>query len=302
MSAAIAMVLVVGALDYATGTEASVSLLYIVPIGLATWFVGLRPGLLLCGLSAVVRLQDVWLTTHTVSHPLTSFWNGGVELGFFVLVSGILSRLRSTTEREATLIRTDQLTGALTRAAFIEIATREVARAERYHLSLSIAYFDVDDLKNVNAESGHAEGDRLLVQIAATLKRNLRSSDVLSRYSGDEFVLLLPETGDDAAKVVLDKLIEALRDSIKDRWPASLSIGAVTIEAPRTSLDRLIHQADALVAVAKQQGGDCVHHRHLHRSGTSEALPQDDVLERYHPDASRASSPSARQPDLGTKP
>jgi predicted signal transduction protein with EAL and GGDEF domain len=163
----IAMVLLIGAIDYATGSEASIALLYLVPIAVATWLVGLRAGLLLCGLSAVVRLQDVWLASHHLSHPLTSYWNSVVELGFFVVVACILSRLRSTTEREATLARTDPLTGALNRRAFIEIAGREVARAERYRRSLTVAYLDIDDFKLVNDEGGHQEGDRLLVKVGA---------------------------------------------------------------------------------------------------------------------------------------
>ena len=80
----------------------------------------------------MVRLQDLWLTTHHYAHPLTPYWNGAVELGFFVVVANILSRLRKTTEHWAELALTDPLTGVLNRRAFIETATLELARAERY--------------------------------------------------------------------------------------------------------------------------------------------------------------------------
>ncbi len=280
VAGAIATVLVVGTIDYITGSQVSIAPLYLVPIAVATWFVSLRAGFLLCGLSAVVRLQDLWLTTHHFSHPLIPYWNGIVEMGFFVVVAYILSRLRSTTERWAILARTDPLTGVLNRRAFGEIATREVARAERYGRSLSLAYLDIDDFKKVNDEGGHDDGDRLLVEVAETLTRNLRAFDVVARYGGDEFVLLLPEAGDQAARMVLDKLMGALRGAVQGRWPASFSIGAVTIDGPRTSLDRLIHQADKLVYAAKQDGKDCVRHRHLHRSGTSdlEATPMPELV------------------------
>jgi diguanylate cyclase (GGDEF)-like protein len=272
VAGAVAMVLAIGMIDYITGAQVSIALLYLAPIAFATWFVSLRAGLLLCGLAAVVRLQDFWLTTHSFSHPLIPYWNGVVELGFFVVVAWILSRLRSTTERWAILARTDPLTGALNRRAFTETGEREVARAERYHRSLSLAYLDIDDFKKVNDEGGHDDGDRLLVAVAETLTRNLRAFDVVARYGGDEFVLLLPETGDKAAEMVLEKLMDALRSAVQGRWPASFSIGAVTVEGPRTSLDRLIQQADKLVYAAKQGGKDCFLHRHLSRSGTSEAV------------------------------
>ena len=282
VAGAMAMVLVVGMIDYVTGAQVSIDPLYLAPIAVATWFVSLRAGLLLCGLSAVIRLQDLWLTTHHFSHPLIPYWNGVVELGFFIVVALILSRLRSTTEHWAILARTDPLTGILNRRAFVETAESEVARAERYHRALSLAYLDIDDFKKVNDEGGHEDGDRLLVAVAETLARNLRAFDVVARYGGDEFVLLLPEAGDKAAEMVLDKLMGALRSAVQGRWPASFSIGAITIDGPRTSLDRLIQQADKLVYAAKQDGKDCVQHRHLHRSGTSdvEATPMPEPANR----------------------
>jgi diguanylate cyclase (GGDEF)-like protein len=267
IAAAIAVVLLIGAIDYLTGAEASIAPLYLAPIALATWFVGLRAGLLLVGLSAVVRLQDLWLVPQASLHSFTPYWNGVVELGFFVVVAGLLWRLRTTTEHWATLARTDPLTGLLNRRAFVETATLELARAERYRRSLSLAYLDIDDFKRVNDEGGHDDGDRLLVEVAQTLKRNLRAFDVVARYGGDEFVLLVPETCEEAAELVLEKLMTALRGAVRGRWPATFSIGAVTIDGPLTTLDHLIQQADKLVYAAKQDGKDCVRHRRLYRSG-----------------------------------
>jgi diguanylate cyclase (GGDEF)-like protein len=267
IAGAVATVLLIGAIDYLTGAEASIAPLYLAPIALATWFVSLRAGLLLSALSAVVRLQDLWLVPHPSLHPFTPYWNAVVELGFFLVVAFILSRLRTTTEHWATLARTDPLTGLLNRRAFSETATLELARAERYQRSLSLAYLDIDDFKRVNDEGGHDDGDRLLVEVAQTLKHNLRAFDVVARYGGDEFVLLLPEAVDEAAELVLEKLMTALREAMRGRWPATFSIGAVTIDGPLTTLDRLVQQADKLVYAAKQDGKDCVRHRHLHRSG-----------------------------------
>jgi diguanylate cyclase (GGDEF)-like protein len=273
VAGAIAAVLVIGAIDYVTGAEASIAPLYLVPIAVATWFVGPRAGLLLSGLSAVVRLQDLWLTTHHYAHPFTPYWNGVVELGFFVVVTLILARLRSTTEYWATLARTDPLTGVMNRRAFIETGTLELARAERYQRSLSLAFLDIDDFKGVNDEGGHAYGDRLLVEVAQTLKHNLRAFDLVARYGGDEFVVLLPETDEQGAVLVLEKLASALRAATRARWPTTFSIGAVTIHGPRTSLDLLIQQADKLVYLAKEDGKNRVLHRRLHRSGAVDVEP-----------------------------
>ena len=181
-------------------------------------------------------------------------------------------RLRATTAREATMARTDPLTGLFNRRAFIELATREVARAERYHRSVSIAYMDIDKFKAVNDAGGHKEGDRLLVQVAETLRGNLRSSDVVARYGGDEFVVLLPDTGDAAAEAVLEKLMGALRGATRAEWPATFSIGFITVDRPSVSLDRLVQEADTLAYAAKRAGGDCVRHRHLELGGAAERV------------------------------
>jgi diguanylate cyclase (GGDEF)-like protein len=284
IAGAVVAVLLIGGIDYITGSEASIAPLYLVPVALATWFVSLRAGLLLSGLSAVVRLQDLWLTSHQYSHPFTPYWNGVIELGFFVVVVFILARLRTTTEHWATLAQTDPLTSVMNRRAFIETASLELARTERYQRSLSLAYLDIDNFKQVNDEGGHADGDRLLVEVAQTLKRNLRAFDVVARYGGDEFVLLLPEAGDEAAILAIEKLMVVLRIAMRGRSAATFSIGAVTIDRPRTTLDRLIQQADKLVYMAKQDGKDCVRHRHLSRSGAGgiENTPSPEAT-TFHP-------------------
>ena len=271
VAAALAAILLLGEIDHLTGADASVALLYLIPIAASTWLVGPRVGLLFCVLSDGVRLHGLSVTGQLV-HPMSFYWSAAVELGFFIVVAMILARLRATTAREATMARTDPLTGLFNRRAFIELATREVARAERYHRSVSIAYMDIDKFKAVNDAGGHKEGDRLLVQVAETLRGNLRSSDVVARYGGDEFVVLLPDTGDAAAEAVLEKLMGALRGATRAEWPATFSIGFITVDRPSVSLDRLVQEADTLAYAAKRAGGDCVRHRHLELGGAAERV------------------------------
>jgi diguanylate cyclase (GGDEF)-like protein len=269
MAAAMAAVLVIGVLDYLTGTEASIAPLYLVPIAFATWAASPRVGILIAILSAVVRLQDLWMLPRHHAHALMPYWNGVVELGFFVVVATLLTKLRNTTEHWATLARTDPLTGVLNRRAFIETATLELARAERYRHPLTLAYVDIDDFKRVNDQGGHTYGDQVLVEVAKNLRRNLRAFDVVARYGGDEFVLLLPEADDRAAGLVLERAMAALHGAMPGRSAVSLSIGAVTVAGPGIPLERLLEQADQLVYAAKQDGKDCVRHRHLDGNGAT---------------------------------
>jgi diguanylate cyclase (GGDEF)-like protein len=87
----------------------------------------------------------------------------------------------------------DELTGVLRRAAGVSMAEREIARARRHNTPLTVAFIDVDGLKEANDAHGHAAGDALLHELAAALKEGLRAEDVIFRYGGDEFVCVLPE-------------------------------------------------------------------------------------------------------------
>jgi diguanylate cyclase len=88
----------------------------------------------------------------------------------------------------------DELTGVLRRAAGISAAEREIARARRHNAALSVAFVDVDDLKEANDKEGHAAGDSMLRGLVQVLKEGLSAEDVLIRYGGDEFVAVMPDT------------------------------------------------------------------------------------------------------------
>jgi diguanylate cyclase (GGDEF)-like protein len=94
----------------------------------------------------------------------------------------------------------DELTGTLRRAAGISMAERELSRAHRHHNPLTMAFVDVDGLKEANDRKGHATGDKLLCGVAEALKNGLRGQDLLLRYGGDEFICVLPDTSAQAAR------------------------------------------------------------------------------------------------------
>jgi diguanylate cyclase (GGDEF)-like protein len=123
---------------------------------------------------------------------------------------------------------------------------------------VTIAYLDLDNFKKVNDSLGHAIGDELLIQVAATLRSNLRRSDVVGRLGGDEFALILPETNANGAKVALGKLRLSLLEAMRSQDFAIISIGAATFLSPPNSLDTLIRRADATMYAIKAKGKDNV--------------------------------------------
>jgi diguanylate cyclase (GGDEF)-like protein len=104
----------------------------------------------------------------------------------------------------------DDLTGVMRRAAGIAAAEREIARARRQKSPLTIAFIDVDGLKEANDRRGHAAGDQLLRGLASGLRSGLRGQDLVLRYGGDEFVCVLPDTTAEAARTKLHQIREEL--------------------------------------------------------------------------------------------
>ncbi len=149
----------------------------------------------------------------------------------------------------------DDLTKVATRVAFYEFATAEINRARRFKLTTTLAYVDLDSFKEVNDRRGHATGDKLLITVARSMQKSIRHTDMVARMGGDEFALILPNTGKDAAQKVLEKLLNVLTRSMRQHhWPVTFSIGAVTFLVPPGSVHQMIQRADEIMYSVKQSG------------------------------------------------
>jgi len=143
--------------------------------------------------------------------------------------------------------RTDALTGLANRRAWEEIISREVARADRGQRPLCVALIDLDDFKLLNDEQGHLAGDRFLQRTAAAWQHAIRGGDVLTRFGGDEFAVLLPDTEPGRAAEALERLRAATPDEV--HFSAGL---APWREGDHG--DELVARADAALYEAKRLG------------------------------------------------
>lgn len=243
---------VLGIIDTLTGKELDFSLFYVIPILIVTWHTGLGPGIVFSLISALV-----WLLSDVLSGNVTLLsiyaWNTLIRLGFFLTIAFLLSRLLTVLEHEREIAHKDYLTGALNSLFFYNVLQMEINRSLRYKNLFTIAYIDLDNIKTVNDEFGHATGDEVLCFVVNQIKNSLRKVDVVARLGGDEFALLMPETNQKSAQVVLSKLQHNILAGMqKNNWPVTLSIGVLTcIDTPPTANEAIKKVDDLMYSVKK---------------------------------------------------
>lgn len=249
----LALVCVVVALDFLTGTEISFSIFYVAPIARVAWYSGRRWGFAFATLSAVAWFAADQLGGHIASHPLIAVWNGLARMLLFALTVYVAATLHSALERERALARLDQLTSLNNSRAFRETAAKEIERLERYGDAFSLAYLDVDNFKQVNDEFGHQAGDKVLTHVGQTLQEKLRRTDYPARLGGDEFAVLMPKTRLEPARSAIDKVLSELDGIAKEHgWPISFSVGLVCFEEPPRHVDEMVQVADAVMYEVKR--------------------------------------------------
>lgn len=170
----------------------------------------------------------------------------------FGTVSWYFIRNRMKLETQAHI---DPLTRIYNRYRFLELACLEVDKFRRYGRPMSIILFDLDFFKKVNDSYGHAMGDYVLKTVAQIINHNKRSSDLLARWGGEEFILLLPETALEEALAVAERLRISLADYQFDKChQITASFGVAEIEHSDESLDTLIEKVDQALYKAKNNG------------------------------------------------
>lgn len=255
---------IVGGIDYLTGPNFSLSILYLIPVLLVSWYAGKLPGILISFAGALVWLVTGLLSKNYYAHPVELYWNDIMELIFFLVVSVLISTLKNSLQREKIMAETDYLTEVPNRRFFYEYAEKELSRSLRYYHPLTVIYLDIDNFKVVNDTMGHCEGNKLLRLVAKTFSENIRTNDMVARLGGDEFALLLPESDPEAAENVINKAMNNLEKVMKDDWPVTFSIGMVTyIKLPAT-VDELLKKADDLMYSVKMAGKGAVRHEVVH--------------------------------------
>jgi len=191
------------------------------------------------------------------------------ESAFFpqdVLILNTLADLLATALHNAFVFQklqqqsiTDGLTGIKTRRFFWEALSAEWKRASRSGRAFSVVLIDLDKFKEVNDTMGHFEGDLVLARVGRLLEQKSRQSNVVARYGGDEFVILMPETGPEQAQVLAERLrLWMTSDPMLSEHHITGSFGVASFPMHGFSIEDIIRVADAGMYVSKRSGGNRV--------------------------------------------
>ena len=184
----------------------------------------------------------------------------------------ITADLRVVTAELERLATIDPLTDLRNRRAFFAALGAEFRRAQRYGRDLSVVMIDIDDFKRVNDEGGHVFGDYVLTATATAraLTEQTRDSDIVARYGGEEFVVMLPETDEEGATAVAEKLLRAIHDleyrsgdfppAGQPAYRTTISVGIASGPVEETQNEtELVRRADRALYAAKHAGKNRVH-------------------------------------------
>lgn len=196
------------------------------------------------------------------------WWNAGVisdadqrRLAVEAALQLSESALRAANEALALQVRTDSLTGVSNRMALDEELARAMQNLHRYEAEIfSVLMIDVDYFKRYNDTFGHLAGDDVLRSAARLLESTCRVTDIVGRYGGEEFAIILPHTAEAGAREIAERLRAVVERHDWPHAPITVSIGIATASAAIVDGDDVLHEADTALYLAKQNGRNRVYH------------------------------------------
>ena len=210
--------------------------------------------------------QEAFMYQNTTLFPLRSANNDISHICLVIYdvtdVATHSHQLQGANRQLQTLSSTDSLTGLYNRGHWEESLKQEYARHSRYDTAATLVMFDIDHFKRVNDTYGHQAGDKVIQQVAETVREHIRDVDIAGRYGGEEFAVLLPGTAKEGGKVFAERLRKAVEaKSVTHDGQVircTISLGVADLSRPTPDYKALIERADHALYQSKGNGRNCV--------------------------------------------
>ncbi len=250
-SYSIALIIAFGILDSATGNKFQFLLFYLIPIALASWYVGGQAGLVMAILSSVASFVVALLNPPAYSAQWVADWNFIAVTTGFVLFGVSQTQLRTKIQNMTTLASKDCLTGLPNGHAFYQRAALELKRLAGVQ-PLTLAYVDIAGFQSFNQRHGYTCGDRFISTVAHLIGRHVQRPDLVARVGGTSFAILLPKTGAESALFVLETLHTTLKEEKRKYDPRLIFfISAIACHKAPETLAALLQEADSQMSRMK---------------------------------------------------
>lgn len=248
------VIVLLGLLRTATDADFSFASISMLPVLAIAWIDGKNNGLLVALLAAAMWLVSDIASGRQFSDEWIPWANALTRLFTYGVMVLLVAQVRSQFEREHRHATHDALTGLQNRRAFFEAGAFEVERAKRYAHPMAVVYLDLDDFKQLNDCSGHDAGDEALKATARAMAGTMRATDRVARIGGDEFAILLPETGYEAAVDTGRKIAAVVNAALKDFPPVKVSAGVAWFGNADRAFSAMLKAADELMYEVKESG------------------------------------------------
>ncbi|QBZ83177.1 putative signaling protein [Hydrogenovibrio crunogenus] len=237
---------------------------------------GKTPKILASGRHSKEFYQKIWKSIKEKGHWQGEIWNRrkngeifpewlSISCGLdtsgnvteYVGIFNDISKVKESEEKIKHLAHYDPLTGLVNRELLMDRLHHSISTAERNNTPLALLFIDLDHFKNVNDTLGHQVGDQLLIEVGQRILKILRDEDTIARQGGDEFIVVLPDTGENGAVHVAEKILETISDELNLK-PYKLyitpSIGIAVYPQDGVDADSLLKNADTAMYEAKNDG------------------------------------------------
>jgi len=203
----------------------------------------------------VITLRDSKRISHSFSVNITKFT---LDAEYTLIHFDDITTLYNQSKRYEIYAHYDTLTALFNRRKFHEELDKHIESTKRYHYELSLILLDIDFFKKINDTFGHNEGDTILKLLASTLKEHVRKEDIVARWGGEEFIILLPFTSKQSAQSVAENLKNYIHNIILPDGQALTCSFGIASYVENIELEAWIERADKALYVAKESGRNCV--------------------------------------------